>query len=255
MLSLFPISLLLLAATVRGALLTVQSPRVVVTSPGSSSPLRSESYVATLKYLIPRSPSPLTRLSLERKLSSPITLNTSDTLKLTFQVLDKELDKGVQPHQTFLRFYDAESDEEGIQPVRVTLSGKAKFELASIPSLEKTKTKMLTRFVQNMSKPPASFPPTSTAPIQVSLIIGSPKYSPISVDLFDLSVPPSLPAPVHPDEASFHPLLEIQHAFRPDAKLPPRPISAFFALLVLAPWVVLLGMVSFPHSLELRPRN
>jgi len=50
---------------------------------------------------------------------------------LTFQVLDKKLDKGVQPHQTFLRFYDAESDEEGIQPVRVTASGKAKFELAS----------------------------------------------------------------------------------------------------------------------------
>lgn len=207
MLSLFPISLLLLAATVRGALLTVQSPRIVITSPGSNTPLRSES------------------LSIKRKLSSPITLNTSDTLKLTFQVLDKEIDKGIQPHQAFLRFYDAESDEEGIQPVRVTASGKAKFEL-------------------NMSKPPASFPPTSTAPLQVTLIIGSPKYSPISVDLFDLAVPPSLPAPVHPDEASFHPLPEIQHAFRADEKLPPRPISAFFALLVLAPWVILVGLWS-----------
>jgi hypothetical protein len=44
----------------------------------------------------------LTRLSLKRTLSSPITLNTSDTLKLTFEVLDKKLDNGVQP-----RFYHA----------------------------------------------------------------------------------------------------------------------------------------------------
>ena len=37
--------------------------------------------------------------------------------------------KGVQPHQTFLRFYDPETGEEGIQPVRVGSGGKAKFEL------------------------------------------------------------------------------------------------------------------------------
>ncbi len=49
-------------------------------------------------------------------------------LKLTFQVVDEE-GKGVQPHQTFLRLYDPVSGEEGVQPVKVTAGGKAKFEL------------------------------------------------------------------------------------------------------------------------------
>lgn len=50
-------------------------------------------------------------------------------LKFTFQVAESEGGKGVQPHQTFLRFYDEVSGEEGVQPVRVTPGGKAKFEL------------------------------------------------------------------------------------------------------------------------------
>lgn len=37
----------------------------------------------------------------------------------------------MQPFQTFLRFYDAETGEEGIQPLRVTPAGKSKFELVS----------------------------------------------------------------------------------------------------------------------------
>lgn len=52
-------------------------------------------------------------------------------MKLSFTITDKDESKGVQPHQTFLRFYDATTGEEGIQPVRVSSSGKAKFELVS----------------------------------------------------------------------------------------------------------------------------
>ena len=94
-----------------------------------------------------------------------------------------------------------------------------------------------------MSKPPLSLPPTTDAPLKVTLLIGSSLYSPLSIHLFDLVVPRSAPAPIHPDEASFHPLPEIKHTFRPDQKLPPRPISAIFAVLVLSPWVVLLSLV------------
>lgn len=72
------------------------------------------------------------RVSLTHKASTPVTLEPKDTLKLTFQVVDKETGKGVQPHQTFLRFYDENTHEEGIQPIRVTPGGKAKFELVSI---------------------------------------------------------------------------------------------------------------------------
>jgi oligosaccharyltransferase complex subunit delta (ribophorin II) len=71
----------------------------------------------------------LKRLSTVSSLSTPLTLSPTDVLKLTFQVIEKDGGKGVQPHQTFLRFFDEVSGEEGIQPVRVTSGGKAKFEL------------------------------------------------------------------------------------------------------------------------------
>ncbi|KAG6811844.1 hypothetical protein H0H92_005576 [Tricholoma furcatifolium] len=198
--------LALLVAGAQAAVLSLQSPKVVVSS-SAGSQLRSES------------------ISLTQPLATPVTLDKDDTLKLTFQVVEKDSAKGVQPHQTFLRFYDEKSGEEGIQPVRVTSGGKAKFEL-------------------NMAKPPLSLPPTSDAPLKVTLLIGSPIHSPLRVDLFDLVVPASQPPPVHPDEATFHLLPELHHTFRPDAKLPPRPISLLFSAVVLAPWVVLLGLWS-----------
>ena len=60
-----------------------------------------------------------------------MTLGASDVLKLTFQIVDED-GKGVQPHQTFLRFYDPVTHEEGVQPVKVTSGGKAKFELVRL---------------------------------------------------------------------------------------------------------------------------
>ncbi|KXN84059.1 Dolichyl-diphosphooligosaccharide--protein glycosyltransferase subunit 2 [Leucoagaricus sp. SymC.cos] len=199
-------SLLLIAASVQAKILTLQSPRfTVLDSKGQQS--RAEP------------------LSLAHKSSTPITLSTTDTLKLTFQVIDKESGEGIQPHQTFLRFYDAATNEEGIQPIRVTPGGKAKFELT-------------------MSRPPISFPPSADAPLQVTLYIGKPDYTPVAAELFDLYVPHSQPPPVHPDEASFHPLPEIQHTFRPEQKLPPKIVSAVFSGLVIAPWALLLGLWS-----------
>ncbi|KAG7448667.1 oligosaccharyl transferase delta subunit [Guyanagaster necrorhizus] len=197
-------SLLLLAAAVNASVLTLHSPRFSVTSSGGPH-LRSEP------------------ISLVHKTPEPVTLSPTDMLKLTFQVIDADSGKGVQPQQTFLRFYDEESGEEGIQPIRVTSGGKAKFEL-------------------NMAKVPPSLPATSKAALKVSLIIGTPNYSPFKISLFDLFLPPSHPVTPHPDEASFHPLPFIEHTFRPEPTQPPRPISAFFVGLVLSPWIVLLGL-------------
>jgi len=70
-------------------------------------------------------------LSLTKK-PAPLRLGASDTLKVTFQITENSEGKGVQPHQTFVRFYDSVSGEEGIQPVRVTPGGKAKFELVCV---------------------------------------------------------------------------------------------------------------------------
>ena len=186
-------------------------------------------------------------------------LGSSDVLKLTFTVAEKENDKGVQPHQTFLRFYDETTGEEGIQPIRVSPAGKAKFELVRNPRYPSSGCWSLTAtfflfFIfwpaQNMARPPTSLPPTGEAPLRVTLLLGSFAHISAKFELFELIVPPSQAAPQHPDEASFHLLPEIQHTFRPEPKTPPRFISAIFSALVLAPWVVLLGLVRIFLSLS-----
>jgi oligosaccharyltransferase complex subunit delta (ribophorin II) len=73
------------------------------------------------------------RLSLTKALSKPVTLGPKDVLKLTFQVVESDGEKPVQPHQAFVRFYDETTGEEGIQPVKVNTNGKAKFELVRQP--------------------------------------------------------------------------------------------------------------------------
>ncbi|KAH8113864.1 oligosaccharyl transferase delta subunit [Phellopilus nigrolimitatus] len=163
--------------------------------------------------------------------ATPLTLGPRDSLKLTFAITEKAKDgKGVQPHQTFLRFYDEETGEEGIQPVRVSSGGKAKYEL-------------------NMLRPPITLPPTGTAPLRVSLILGSFVHDPLQVYLFDLVLPASAPAPQHQDEPAFHVRPEIVHTFRPDPKSPPQFISAVFVAVVLSPWLVLLPLLSqVPHK-------
>jgi hypothetical protein len=92
------------------------------------------------------------RISLAQKASTPVQLLAKETLKFTFQVVDKESGKGIQPHQTFLRFYDEKANEEGIQPVRVTPGGKAKFELVC-PFF------LFTKYISN--SPPEPLPTTA----------------------------------------------------------------------------------------------
>ena len=70
------------------------------------------------------------RLTLTKK-PEPVTLGVWDTLTVSFGITPKGDNRGYQPHQTFIRFYDAVTGEEGIQPVRVGAAGKAKFELVS----------------------------------------------------------------------------------------------------------------------------
>lgn len=94
-----------------------------------------------------------------------------------------------------------------------------------------------------MNKPPTSLPPTTSDPLQVSLLLGSYTHDPAIIELFDLTLPPSLPAPQHPEEETYNPRPEIFHTFRPEPKSPNKAISAVFSGLVLAPWAVLLGLV------------
>ena len=62
---------------------------------------------------------------------APIEVGPADTLKVAFTVVAKDQSeaKGVRPHQTFIRFHDKLSGEDGVVPARVGENGKAKFEL------------------------------------------------------------------------------------------------------------------------------
>ncbi|CAG7849920.1 SubName: Full=Related to oligosaccharyltransferase delta subunit (Ribophorin II) {ECO:0000313/EMBL:CCA73510.1} [Serendipita indica DSM 11827] len=166
----------------------------------------------------------------DKQLPSPaLSVRSSDTLRVTFTITDRKSGEGIQPHQTFIRLYDPITKEEGVQPLRVSSAGKAKFDLS-------------------MSKPPAWLPPTTDQPLEVSLIIGSFTYDPLHRKLFNLVLPRSQPAPVSPEEVHYHPQPEIQHTFRPEQKIPMKAISGIFALAMLSPWVVLLTLwLNIPH--------
>lgn len=105
-----------------------------------------------------------------------------------------------------------------------------------------------------MARPPASLPPTpftqnETSPLSVSLLLGSYDHSPFSLELFDIYIPPSHPAPEHADEKTYYPQAEIQHTFRPDQKVPSKFVSGLAAISVAAgPWIVLVSLVRMIHT-------
>ena len=123
--SLFSALLCFIAAAHAGQL-TVRSPRLTIIGPDGGQ-LSSEQYV-TLFLITRMERNNSNRISLTKRPDS-VKLGPTDTLKLTFQVAEEATDNGVQPHQTFLRFFDSTTGEEGIQPVKIAPSGKAKFEL------------------------------------------------------------------------------------------------------------------------------
>jgi len=145
---------------------------------------------------------------------------SDESLKLAFTVFDDAENVDVQPHQTFLRFWDPETDEEGTIPVKVSKDGKARFSL-------------------NMRRPPPGLPPSGANPLKVSLILGSFTHESATYDLFDLSIPPSAPVAPHPEEYKFHHQPEIFHTFRPEQKVPNKVISIMFMGATLSPWLVL----------------
>ncbi|QRV90865.1 major facilitator superfamily transporter [Ceratobasidium sp. AG-Ba] len=121
--------------------------------------------------------------------------------------------------------YDEASGEEGIQPVKVGKDGKGKLEI-------------------NLSRPPVSLPPTTDAPLSVSVILGSFTHSPATVPLFNLKLPASAPVTPHPLAKHYAPQPLIAHKFNPEPSQPPQAISAVFTIAAVAPWVVLLGLLS-----------
>uniref|UniRef100_A0A1D1XVI8 Ribophorin II n=1 Tax=Anthurium amnicola TaxID=1678845 RepID=A0A1D1XVI8_9ARAE len=154
-------------------------------------------------------------------LDKPIELAQGDNLKVIFSIHDKETKKGIQPHQSMLIL---SSKQAGIQiPIIVTVreKGKARAEL-------------------NMKSAPKDLL-SSPGNYSLSLIIGTfshnnPINYHIGTVIIDIPYTPSVPVPV-----KYGPKPEIYHTFKPDQKLPSIYISYTFMMIVLSPWLFLIG--------------
>ncbi|QRV76048.1 oligosaccharyltransferase complex subunit [Ceratobasidium sp. AG-Ba] len=192
------------ALALQAAALSLKSPKFAVTS-SKASIIRAES------------------IDLNEPLAT-VTVGKTENLRISFVVLGDD-GTPVRPHQAFVRMYDEASGEEGIQPVKVGKDGKGKLEI-------------------NLSRPPVSLPPTTDAPLSVSVILGSFTHSPATVPLFNLKLPASAPVTPHPLAKHYAPQPLIAHKFNPEPSQPPQAISAVFTIAAVAPWVVLLGLLS-----------
>ncbi|KAG9126791.1 hypothetical protein FRC07_001990, partial [Ceratobasidium sp. 392] len=192
------------ALALQAAALSLKNPKFAVTS-SKASIVRAESI----------------------EIGGPLTtvvVGKTENLRVSFVVLGDD-GSPVRPHQAFLRMVDKKSGEEGIQPVKVAKDGKGKVEI-------------------NISRPPISLPPTTDAPLSVSLILGSFTHSPATVPLFNLKLPASAPVTPNPLEKHYAPQPLIAHKFNPEPSQPPQLISAVFTVAAVAPWVILIGLLS-----------
>ncbi|KAG8688137.1 hypothetical protein FRC08_011600 [Ceratobasidium sp. 394] len=196
--------LVLPALALQAAALSLKNPKFAVTS-AKASIIRAESIEVG---------EPLTT----------VVVGKTESLRVSFIVLGDD-GSPARPHQAFLRMVDEQSGEEGIQPVKVSKDGKGKVEI-------------------NLSRPPISLPPTTSSPLSISLILGSFTHSPQTVPLFNLKLPASAPVTPHPLEKHYAPQPLIAHKFNPEPSQPPKLISAVFTVAALAPWLILVGLLS-----------
>ncbi|RIA97367.1 Dolichyl-diphosphooligosaccharide--protein glycosyltransferase subunit Swp1 [Glomus cerebriforme] len=152
-------------------------------------------------------------------LDKPIELSQGDNFKIIFTVQDKGTKKGIQPHQSMLIL---SSNQTGNQiPVIVTVrdGGKARAELDMKSAPE------------DLLSSPGSY--------SLNLIIGTFSHNnPIDyhIGTVNIDVPYTSSVPI-----KYGPKPEIHHIFKPDQKLPSIIISYSFVIIVLSPWLFLIG--------------
>ncbi|KAK5144014.1 hypothetical protein LTR04_001702 [Oleoguttula sp. CCFEE 6159] len=155
-------------------------------------------------------------------LSKFVSLGASDTLKIILTASEDKTPK--KPHQALLTLREASSGLEESYPFSVKDTGKAKVEVThkDLP-------------IQLLS---------SSQPLSASLVIGSfGSATPLQKHVFDLTIQrdPNTPLAIPSPPLRYGQLPEIHHIFRSDPKNPPKIISLFFTLAVLATLPVLLG--------------
>ncbi|GBB91504.1 hypothetical protein RclHR1_18830004 [Rhizophagus clarus] len=150
-------------------------------------------------------------------LDNPIELSQGDNLKIIFSIQDKETKKGIQPHQSMLILSSKQTESQTPIIVTVRDNGKARAELDMRSAPENL-------FSGNYS---------------LNLIIGTFSHNnPINYYIGTFNIDVSYSSPVL---IKYGPKPEIHHIFRPDQKLPPTIISYSFMIIVLLPWLFLIG--------------
>ncbi|KAK3073756.1 hypothetical protein LTR53_004392 [Teratosphaeriaceae sp. CCFEE 6253] len=155
--------------------------------------------------------------------SYAVTLPSTDTLKIILTATEGKT--GKRPHQAFLTLHDPTTGLEESFPFSLKENGKGKVE------------------VTHKDLPHQLL--TSPRPLKASLTLASfgAATAPYTAHAFDLALQPDTantpPAP--PTAERYTPKPEIHHLFKPSPSSPPRIISAFFAVAVLATLPLLFG--------------
>ncbi|GAP88201.1 putative oligosaccharyltransferase subunit ribophorin II [Rosellinia necatrix] len=148
-------------------------------------------------------------------LSRPVTIGSTESVKVL--LVAKDDGKGKRPHQAFVVLRDELSGLEAPFPMTVKENGKAVVDIkyADLP-------------IQLA---------TSTAPLQASVVLASFGSSQgLNKPAFSvaLKTDPNVAPIVYEKPLRYGKREAIEHTFRADPKNPPKVISAFFALAVLA---------------------
>ncbi|KAK4155553.1 Dolichyl-diphosphooligosaccharide--protein glycosyltransferase subunit 2 [Chaetomidium leptoderma] len=155
------------------------------------------------------------KLSQKAPLSKPVSLGSTDTLKLLLTAKDNG--KGKRPHQAFLVLQEPESGLEAPFPLTVKESGKAAVQIShkDLP-------------VQLLA---------ATKPLKASVVLASfGSAQGLNTPVFEVKIETdaNAPPPTYEKPLRYGKQPEIHHTFGADPKSPPKVISLFFALAVAA---------------------
>ncbi|KAI0451924.1 Oligosaccharyltransferase subunit Ribophorin II-domain-containing protein [Xylaria acuta] len=170
---------------------------------------------ATVQVNAKKAASTKEKFSETKPLSHPVTISNTESIKVL--LVAKDGGKGKRPHQAFVVLQDELSGLEAPFPMTVKENGKAVVDIkfADLP-------------LQLV---------TSTAPLKASVVLASFGSSQgLNKPVFSVSVntDPNATPLIYEKPLRYGKRDPIHHTFRADPKNPPKIISAFFALAVLA---------------------
>ncbi|KAI0193510.1 Oligosaccharyltransferase subunit Ribophorin II-domain-containing protein [Astrocystis sublimbata] len=170
---------------------------------------------ATVQVNAKKAPGTKEKFSETTPLSQPVTLTNTESIKVLLSA--KDSGKGKRPHQAFVVLHDEQTGLEAPFPMIVKENGKAVVDIK------------FTDLPLQLA--------TSTAPLKASVVLASFGSSAgLNKPVFSVSISndPNAAPLVYEKPLRYGKREAISHVFRADPKNPPKVISAFFALAVLA---------------------